>query len=202
MSDKERLRRVLKGFFDSRGMKPTADGIRMWVMALADLPLDKIEFAFIDFMRRSTVFPTPAAIRQHAIDAGSLSDADRAVMAWDSVRQQVSSVGSYYSVDFEDKVINAVVRQMGGWVKLCNTSPSEMKWVGREFCKRHEIISRTGLGDPSPLPGIISSNGDAADTIRIASNLPERDLRITSDDNQAAGAIVHQTALMMDLGDE
>jgi hypothetical protein len=189
----------MKGFFESRNMTMSADAIRMWVMALADLPIEQIEFAVMDFVRRGTDFPTPAAIRKHALDADGLSDSDRSIVAWDCVRKAISSAGSYRTVDFEDKVINATIRQMGGWVSLCNTPPAELKWVGKDFCKRYEIVCRAAIGDPSPLPGIIASNGDEVETLRISSVLPphKASLALSRTDKGSVANIVQYTSALM-----
>jgi len=194
----------MKGFFESRNLKPTADGIRMWVMALADLPIEQIEFAIMDFVKRGTEFPTPAAIRRHALDAEGLTDSDRSLVAWDCVRKAISSAGSYQSVDFEDKVINATIRQMGGWAKLCNTPPAELKWVGKDFCKRYEIVCRAAIGDPSPLPGIIASNGDPVETLRITSILPPHRaaVALSGAGEGSVSSIVHDTSALLGVACE
>lgn len=184
-------------------MTPSADAIRMWVMALADLPVDTIEFALLDFMKRSTLFPTPAAIRKHALDAEGLSDEERSLLAWDSVRKAISSAGSYYTVSFEDTIINATIRQMGGWVKLCDTPPKELKWTGKEFCKRYEIICRAGVGDPSPLPGIIQHNGDGVDTLRIESLIPPHRAALSLQQGRKGNVanIVHHTSALLQVAE-
>jgi hypothetical protein len=53
--------------------------------------------------------------------------------AWSRVERALRSVGAYQSVVFDDPLVHAVVRDMGGWVRLCQTPLDELPFRAREF---------------------------------------------------------------------
>ncbi len=63
---------------------------------------------------------------------------DRALIAWADVQSAIGTVGGYNSVVFPDPLIHAVVTDMGGWSKLCQTEEPEMPSGETNF--------RTGTG--------------------------------------------------------
>ena len=154
-------RRLLKAFFEARGIKVTADSLRMWLDALCDLTEAEIEFALRRFNRDSTDFPTPAAVRRFAGPKG-LSDEQRASVAWDAVTAAIRDHGAYRSVDFSDRIINAVVRAYGGWERLCGEDLDQRTWNRKRFIEAYVTVSRTGIGNASPLPGIAERDNGCA----------------------------------------
>ena len=154
-------RRLLKAFFEARGIKVTADSLRMWLDALCDLTEAELEFALRRFNRDSTDFPTPAAVRRFAGPKG-MSDEQRAAQAWDIVAATIRDHGAYRTVDFSDRIVNAVIRAFGGWERLCET---DREWIGavrKRFLEAYVSCARTGVGDGSPLVGIADrENGSA-----------------------------------------
>lgn len=125
-------------------------GMAEWIAALSDLPAAAYDAAMDRFSRESTDFPTPAAVRRMIL----LSDEQRASHAWDVVAAAIRDQGAYRSVDFSDRIINAVIRAGGGWERLCE---SDRSWIGairKKFIESYLTVAKTGLGDGSPLPGI------------------------------------------------
>lgn len=146
-------RRLLKAFFEARGIKVTADSLRMWLDALCDLTEAELEFALRRFNRDSTDFPTPAAVRRFAGPKG-MSDEQRAAQAWDIVTAAIREHGAYQSIDFSDRIVNAVIRSYGGWERLCGEPSDQLTWIRKRFLESYVACARTGNGDASPLPGI------------------------------------------------
>ena len=146
----DQVRRLLRAFLEANRIKDlSADGLRLWVDALADLTVEQVERGIRCYMRDPTTkFPTPAEIRRYA------GVEDRAETAWDAVRRAIGSAGAFASVTFDDQLVNAAVRAIGGWIDLCDTRPDEMKWRRRDFIEAYDRIARTGIGDPAHLPGI------------------------------------------------
>ena len=83
--------------------------------------------------------------------------ATRSLRAWSMVEKAVRCVGHYRSVCFDDAIINKLVDDMGGWVKLAGTATVEdLKFRGMEFQKRYTGLMQTGgVGSDYPpyLPG-------------------------------------------------
>ena len=88
-------------------------------LGLRDLPAQDIQIAVDRAMRECKFMPSVFELRQLA---GTMPAESRATLAWASVRDAIGRVGGYASVDFDDAIVNATVRELGGWVKLCDTS--------------------------------------------------------------------------------
>lgn len=85
-------------------------------MGLGDLPIEAIARAVRTAIRTCKFMPTAAELRDLA---GELSPQDRAIRAWDAFAGAVQRLGYYRSVDFDDATINATVRSLGGWERVC-----------------------------------------------------------------------------------
>src|SRR5436190_1052024 len=51
-------------------------------------------------------------------------------------------IGHYDSVVFSDKLIHAVIQDMGGWIALCQHNEKELSFVQRDFERRYQIYCR------------------------------------------------------------
>ena len=56
--------------------------------------------------------------------------------AWSKVDQAIRCVGGNASVVFDEPLIHAVIHDMGGWPKLCQTKVDELPFVARDFERR------------------------------------------------------------------
>ncbi len=129
------------------------EGMLQWIESLDDLTDDEFCTALKRFSRESKDFPSPAAVRSFAGSVG-LSDSDRATIAWAKVRESIRKVGGYATVTFDDPLITASIREMGGWVQLCETNTDDLKWREQDFRRIYGAIAKAGIGDASPLAGI------------------------------------------------
>ena len=151
--------RLLKAFLEVQRIRVTPDSLRMWLDALGDLTPEQLQLCLRRFNREGGEFPNPAAVRKFAGD-GEASIDDRALLAWASVRRSISRVGAYESIEFDDRIINAAIRNMGGWINLCDMTPEDATWREKEFVAAYKAIIRTGIGDGAPLNGInATANG-------------------------------------------
>lgn len=77
--------------------------------------------------------PKPADIVRHLVgDTGSLAQA-----AWTKVITAIERVGSYESIVFDDPLVMAVVRDMGGWLELNRMTNESMPFKQNEFVTRY-----------------------------------------------------------------
>jgi uncharacterized protein DUF6475 len=129
------------------------EGMLTWIEALDDLSDQDYCTALKRFSRESKEFPSPAAIRQYAGAVG-LPDKDRTTIAWNLTRKAISEVGGYRTVVFDDPLITATIRMIGGWVRLCDMTSAELDKERWEFEKTYAAVSKSAIGDASPLPGI------------------------------------------------
>ena len=79
---------------------------------------------------------------------------DEAEIAWLILKEKIESCGGYKSVSFPNNpVIGSAVEAMGGWIKICDTTIKEEKWVKKEFIKLYPIMKKKN-NHPEQLPGI------------------------------------------------
>lgn len=104
-------------------------------------------------------FPKPADIIA-VIEGDSKT---KALLAWTKVMSAIKMVGMYNSIVFDDALIHAVIRDMGGWQKLCITKNDDFSFVGKEFQNRYRwFVNQKPTCHPSHLIGIAESkNGQS-----------------------------------------
>lgn len=135
--------------------------IEAYRIGLRDLPIEAIDRAVQAAIRTSRFMPTPSELRELA---GETSPADRAILAWAALGKAVVRIGPYRSPDFDDPIINATVRSLGGWERVCSLGVEEFdKWLQKDFLRTYEAFARTGVGDEqgAPLIGIAERHNRA-----------------------------------------
>lgn len=146
---------------------------------LSDLPVADVKQAIGRAIRECKFMPTVAELRGLA---GVMLPADRAIKAWDEFVSGVVVHGYYASVDFDDPLINATVRSLGGWEPCCEKTGDDFdKWLRKDFERIYAAFMRSGVSPEavSPLLGFINrTNGflgypdHVKPPVRIACNLP------------------------------
>lgn len=112
---------------------------------LKDLPLEAVRHAVIRALRESRFLPTVAELRELA---GQTSGADRAIRVWDVVGLAVFRHGFYKSVDFDDPLTNATIRNLGGWrVFNVRMEEEDEKWLRKEFDRVYTSLARSGISE-------------------------------------------------------
>lgn len=119
-------------------------------IGLADLPLADCKAAMLRAMRECKFMPPAAELRELA---GVQKPRERAVLAWEALDNAVADVGYYRSVDFDDPFINATVRNLGGWERVCEMEGEEFpKWFRKEFERVYAALCATGIGPEQAAP--------------------------------------------------
>ncbi len=96
-------------------------------------------------------FPKPADVVRFIEGCGET----KALQAWAKVEKAISRIGSYQSIAFDDPLIHAVLDDMGGWVKLCSVTVTEMPFRANEFQKRYMgFVNKPPQRHPKYLRGI------------------------------------------------
>jgi len=121
-------------------------------------------------LQRCKFFPSPVELRELA---GEASQDQLAVHAWQDVQRAIPH-GSWKHIDFQDVVINATVRAMGGWPQFVGrfSDAENEKWARIEFLKLYKSMVGTLLSPESsaPLAGLseaTSVNGELVDPIPV-----------------------------------
>jgi len=175
----------------------TEDLLEVYWQALQDLPLADVKRGATEALRRSEWMPKPAHLRKYS---GDVEPSHRATIAWQAVRQAISQHGTYQSVDFSDPVVNAVIRNMGGWVELGQRDGKDFDvWGRKEFERIYLAIYESGVTEEAaaPLVGITEheNNGryEVKTPVRVQLHLPPSRVRMLSSGKvpkEIAGEIV------------
>lgn len=119
-SDREMFNSFLDGLAATYGKQIDTPQRTVMFIGLADLSLDQYKIAVQKAVRQCEFFPTVAKLRDLAIGKPP------AQLAWMSVCKAIRTCGPYRSVNFQDRLINAVIRAMGGWEAVCDLSEKEL----------------------------------------------------------------------------
>jgi hypothetical protein len=152
---------------------------RAYELGLDGIPLERIEAAVRFALQTCKFMPSPAELRELA---GEMRLSERAIHAWTAFERAVVSQTSYRTVDFDDPVINATVRSLGGWQFCCQMDSREFDTFLREkFLKTYAALSSSGITaeQSAPLIGTFDADnareghsGSIKEPIRIDTGLP------------------------------
>lgn len=136
------------------GIEATKPVLRGYWLGLQDLTIEAVQFAVARAIRSADRLPRPAELRKLA---GEGSVEERAVNAWGDVLGALPK-GSYRSIDFADRLINATIRNLGGWPSFLSrfTDAESEKWARLEFLKTYQSIASSSVGAEAcaPLVGL------------------------------------------------
>jgi hypothetical protein len=180
-------------------------------MGLEDLSIESIESAVATAMRTCEHMPNVATLRRLT---GEATTDDRAILAWAAFERAVVREGAYASVEFDDPVIHATIRNHGGWQRCCGLPCEEFdKWLRKDFLATYSALCSTGISREAgaPLIGICEAsnrmNGfqEAVKAPRlITTGLPaHKNLRILGGPSPQPALLGHDTiALNAEIGKE
>lgn len=150
--------------------------IMAYEIGLKDLPPQQVETAVTNAIRSCKFMPTVKELRELAT---GMKDIDRPVLAWEAVIS--IPLNPYKHVDFDDPLINATIRNLGGWPSFIDrfSDAESEKWVRKDFIDTYQKLLSSGVnGDACrPLAGLAEVtciNGQVVPAIplRIETNLP------------------------------
>lgn len=141
------------------GKQLDAPVIELYWMGLNDLSDEEFKQALSRAARECKFMPAPAELRAFARQPRDL--AHEAAIAWAAVRKAIDRIDyTARSVDF-GPVVNACIRQLGGWDSLCNATVTDLDvWKPKEFYRLYEVFADKPVGDVGrPLEGSMKSAG-------------------------------------------
>lgn len=122
-------------------------------LALGKLSSEQLRLAVSRALQDCKFMPMPCELLQRADGA---SPAQRSLVAWEFAVKAIGSHGSYRSVNFSDRLINATIRNMGGWERICGLQGDELHvWARKQFAGIYEALAAAGTSAEScePLVG-------------------------------------------------
>jgi hypothetical protein len=143
MDDRKAFSEVMQLLAATYSKEATIDLIEAYWGALKDLPLEDVQFAAQTARMRMEYMPRPAHLRKLA---GDVEPDHRAAIAWEVVRKAIGQYGTYQSIDFDDPVINATIRNLGGWIELGRKKGQDFNvWTRKEFERIYQAIYSSGV---------------------------------------------------------
>jgi len=194
-ADLDRFRSLIAGMaitFRQEASQVMYDGY--W-LGLADLPIEAVELAVVAALRTCKFMPSASELRELA---GEVRMEHRAVKAWAAFREAIDLHGYYHSVDFDDPVVNATVRALGGWVSVSELMDEPEAWIEGIFRKRFEQtyvgLATAGVSATAAVPLIGSHEQDKrlkgyeeaiGEPYRIACGLPPHPVSLVASGKRA-----------------
>ena len=131
---------------ESFRQKITPLTVRAYELGLSDIDINTIKRAVMVAIRDCKFMPTVHELRKLCGAAESrIETKDRPLLAWQAVREAIRRVGAYDSPHFEDVVIHAVIRELGGWPHVCDTETEQMQWLEKRFVAAYSAMSALKL---------------------------------------------------------
>ena len=153
IENREEFRMCVQALFVSLGGEFSDAALLGYWIALKDMTLEQVQQACYHSMRTSKFIPKPAELREIVFGDAD----DDAMTAWADVQKAIP-LGPYKHVDFTDRLINATVRNLGGWPTFIGrlTDAESEKWLRIEFCKCYAAFANSGVTGEmcDPLPGL------------------------------------------------
>jgi hypothetical protein len=158
--------------------------INAYLAALADVPADQVIMACSRAVKECRWLPKPVELRELS---GELAPQNRATIAWEAFARAARD--PYHSVDFDDPIVNATVRNLGGWIHLTSIDGmTEFEvFLRKRFETTYVSLYRSGVSpeQAAPLVGIFDQENQLAGygvrtPLRIATGLPPAAVRITA----------------------
>lgn len=160
---------AIGALLETFGQEATDALLNGYWMGLCDLTIEVVQFAVARAIRECDKLPRPVELRRLA---GEATDEQAATIAWDDV-QRALPCGPYKHVDFGNRTINAVIRNLGGWPNFVGrfTDAESEKWVRHEFIRAYRNLSQSSLSEYAcaPLAGLaqIGNYGNGVQSPRI-----------------------------------
>jgi hypothetical protein len=135
---------VLASSYNRELPAPALEGY--W-LALLDLGEDALQMGLGRALRewRGKFMPTPPELRALCLGQGSPEQRQlNAAASWEVVHAAMNKYDYTSSVDF-GPLTNAVVRNMGGWIWLCERSVNDLTFDRKKFEELHQAMSGTSI---------------------------------------------------------
>ena len=142
---RDRFSKAMQTLAAAFNKEATMDLIEAYWIGLKDLSIEDVEHGAHAALRELEIMPRPAHLRKMS---GDVEPSHRAAIAWQAVRTALRRHSVYTSVNFDDPVVNATIRNMGGWVALGERSAEDFDiWTRKEFERIYVAIFHAGVTD-------------------------------------------------------
>lgn len=119
----------------------TETTILLWFNSLEKYDIETVKQAIsmhVQNTENGQFYPKPADILR--IIEGSADD--KASIAWQALDKAVRTISPHNSINIEDPLTAVIVDRFGGWMKLCNKTETEWKYIENSFKTLHKSLSQ------------------------------------------------------------
>jgi hypothetical protein len=150
--DKGQFLQILTGLSDLYGSELSKISITLYWEALKGHRIDLISVAASEHVKHSQWMPKPSQFLD-ILTKSDMTPEERATLAWGCVSRAAKSIGGYACVNFDDPLINATIRNQGGWSRIC-TQPAEHfeSFIRRQFIADYVVLCGAKLSVESLMP--------------------------------------------------
>lgn len=142
----ERIADVVTMMGEAWRQKITPATMLTFSVGTEDIPIEAVERGVMRAIRECQFMPSVHELRTMCgAISGNIATKDRPTLAWCDVRRAISRVGGYDSPQFNDPIINATIREMGGWVLLCESTVDELVWREKDFLRLYSALATCQL---------------------------------------------------------
>lgn len=162
--DFKQFRELLDGVYDFYGRTPSNFHRDIWWKAMSTYDYAAVN----DAMNRHLMNPDTGQFLPKPADIVKMisgTTTDSSLVAWTKVEEAIRKVGPWESIVFDDPLINRVVHDMGGWIKICEITDDELPFLRNQFSNRYRgYASRSEVpAYPRALTGIAEHQNRQAD---------------------------------------
>ena len=153
MMDSDRLEfgTHLTALLETFGQEGTKALLLGYWHGLNDLPIAVVKDAIGQALRQCERLPRPAELRK--LVGQQITPESKAIAAWSEATKAVSIYGPYKSIAFEDRIVNAVIRHLGGCPNFCSKlTESEEQWVRKDFIRVYQTFVVGGVSAEALMP--------------------------------------------------
>ena len=153
-NDESKFRSLIEALCAAFGRDPSKATFTAYWIGLEQLEITDVVRAVEKAIKTSKHMPSVADIRSMA---GVMSDETRAMHAWQAVQSAMREHGTYESIRFDDPIIHAAIRSMGGWTWLGEQEDDwAHNWGRRTFILTYKAFMDTGISAEQAeyLPGL------------------------------------------------
>lgn len=136
---------------------PSDATFQAYEWGLAGMSAEDVQSATQIALRQCRFMPAPSELRELVVASGESADS-RAIKAWMAFDRAMLKHGWRIEMDFDDVLINATARSLGGLNRFRESDTEAMVWLRKDFIHvyatflRHSPSLEHCLPLPAPLP--------------------------------------------------
>lgn len=146
MASKEKIAVTIAALCEAFNRSPTKATFMAYEIGLGDISDEQLDRAALATLQSASqkFMPTPGELRALALTEGRGVES-RVDEAWSTLNRAIDKFGAGRSVNFRDGLINATVRMLGGWERICQLPVEEFeKWFQKDFRATYSRFMQSG----------------------------------------------------------